>query len=288
MKHCESSVLSTKLDFFPKQQEIQGSMPTTNPRISATRQQAFTLLDDLRHMREVVAKMAVTSGDLRRLSNVLRRLLIAEAGDLPKVAGPRLGRALKVSAPDIEYLKANLDKRNLYLASLGASKIFGSRVETLSMSMNWIQPHLGKEERAVLKGQRGEPDQELKLVKLDAFLKQDVIFFAGQWYTRLAVLKHICNIAGGVHSGDLITDEHKNLHRIRQLVSYFMSGGSMGLRMHADAVRVQTSQIDVNHHGVDLLLVQVMATARYITISPDTAELEKLISAEFGILGIND
>ncbi|EHS53318.1 hypothetical protein PDO_4297, partial [Rhizobium sp. PDO1-076] len=206
-------------------------------RQAATKQAAFNLLDDLQHMRDVVAKIAITSGDLRRLSNVLRRLLIDESGDLPKVASPRLGRTLFLTAPDIDSMTKQVDEEGLYFASLGASKIFGSRVEVLTMYMNWIQPYQGKDEHIKLEGMRGEPDTELKRVKIEEFLRQKVLFFANTWFTRVEILKYVSNIAGGVHSGELKTTNQQNLHRLRQLVSYVMHDGVMGMQMHTAPFR---------------------------------------------------
>ena len=39
----------------------------------ATHETALVMVDDLQHMREVIAKSEPTPGDIRRLSNPLRR-----------------------------------------------------------------------------------------------------------------------------------------------------------------------------------------------------------------------
>ena len=54
------------------------------------------------------------------------------------------------------------------------------------------------------------------------------------------------------------------------------------MQMHTAPFRSMTSEIDVNAVGVDLVLAQVLATARYITVSLDVMELEKAIATEFG------
>jgi hypothetical protein len=59
--------------------------------IAATHDMALAMVDDLEHIRELLAKSEPTAGDIRRMSNVLRRILIDNSGDLRKVATPRIG-----------------------------------------------------------------------------------------------------------------------------------------------------------------------------------------------------
>jgi hypothetical protein len=62
------------------------SLAEKRARITATRDVAWHMLDDLKHMREIIAKPVPTSGEVRRISNLVRRLLIDKGGDLPRVA----------------------------------------------------------------------------------------------------------------------------------------------------------------------------------------------------------
>ena len=54
--------------------------------IAITRGVAHDLLDDLDYIRVIIKKEHLVPGDIRRLSNQLRRILID--GDLAKVASP--------------------------------------------------------------------------------------------------------------------------------------------------------------------------------------------------------
>jgi hypothetical protein len=68
--------------------------------IAATYESALAMVGDIQHMREVVEKPEPTPGDIWRLSNPLRRILIENNGDLRKIAPPRIGR-IKLLVPDI-------------------------------------------------------------------------------------------------------------------------------------------------------------------------------------------
>ena len=60
----------------------------SDDRTISTRETAAAFIEDMRHLRDVVNKPDAT--ELRRLTNILRRLLID--GDLGKIAAPRIGR----------------------------------------------------------------------------------------------------------------------------------------------------------------------------------------------------
>jgi hypothetical protein len=58
----------------------------------ATRDAAAAFVEDMPHIREVLNRVNPDRGELRRLSNPLRRLLIDNGGDLRDIAAPRIGR----------------------------------------------------------------------------------------------------------------------------------------------------------------------------------------------------
>jgi hypothetical protein len=66
--------------------------------VAASREAAAAFLEDLPHIRDIVAKNDPTRAEVRRLSAVLRRLLVER--DIAKIADPRLGRVL-LRAPDL-------------------------------------------------------------------------------------------------------------------------------------------------------------------------------------------
>src|SRR6476619_2455796 len=57
----------------------------------ATHETALAFVDDIQHVREVISKPEPTPGDIRRISNPLRRILIDNNGDIKTVAPPELG-----------------------------------------------------------------------------------------------------------------------------------------------------------------------------------------------------
>jgi len=217
------------------------------------------------------------------MSNTLRRFLIDEGGELPVVAFPRLQRKVRLSSPETDLLKDDWDEGMPYFASLGASRIFGSKAEVITMNLTWQQPFNGTDEKIQTYGQRGEPDQELVEMSVGKFLDQKVLYFAGEWFTRRQVLIHVANRAGGVHSANLKTDQDLKIHRLRQLFSFYGENGEMSFRFNVKSFREATTEIDVNAFGVDFALVHVMAMGRYISISPDVVELERFIGDEFGL-----
>jgi hypothetical protein len=60
-------------------------------RRALTREIAAVLLEDLAHMRAVLARPEPSRAEFRNLSATLRRILVADR-DLTAVAAPRIGR----------------------------------------------------------------------------------------------------------------------------------------------------------------------------------------------------
>src|SRR4029077_126368 len=67
--------------------------------LKTTREAAAAFMEDMPHIQEIVLKTDPDRAELRRLSNVLRRLLIDKGGDLRDIAAPRVGK-LNIIAPD--------------------------------------------------------------------------------------------------------------------------------------------------------------------------------------------
>jgi len=85
------SALADGLCFMPLSQEQK-----TQLRLS-TAEAARALVEDLNYIRDVSKRVKSSRGELRRLSAVIRRILVDD--DLGKIAAPRLGK-LTIDAPD--------------------------------------------------------------------------------------------------------------------------------------------------------------------------------------------
>jgi hypothetical protein len=256
--------------------------------IEATRDIAWDMVDDLDYMRTIIAKPEPASGELRRMSNLLRRLLIDNNGDIRKVAVPRLVRRLHLSAPDLKQEAKDCEKERHYFTSMGTGGLYGLGAEVYAISRRTIRvnpPLWGRPQaRYNLYGRRAtdEPTFATIGLPLDSFLSQRVLYFEKQWIRRGDVIRYIANVARGVHAGSPKQPSDKLLHRIRQIGSFQWSGGkAMSLRLnHSVIVDDKVQTINVSRDGIDFVLLQLVATARLLTMSPDVLELETIIRAE--------
>lgn len=172
-------------------------------RIERTRDAAWNMLDDLKHLRETLTVSQPTSGDIRRMSNQVRRLLIDNGGDLVRIAAPRLRRKLMFQVPDFKREAKTTNENDTFFVALGGGGIFGSALERFEIA----RPDISFDgvERATLMGKRACVDDAptpLISVNLDGFLAQPVVFIGNKWFSRIEVLKYVANEAGGVHSGN--------------------------------------------------------------------------------------
>jgi hypothetical protein len=159
--------------------------------VSATREAAAAFIEDLAHIRDVVNKTDPDGAELRRLSNVLRRFLIDDGGDLKDIAAPRIGRVVLLSPDNKPFLARDLEYEFFGSAGVVCFGVY-TRAASLQKGMA-TPPNLAD----------FNPERTIDL-RIDNFLSQRVLCFQNQWVTRQDAIKYIGNIASGVHSGTIV------------------------------------------------------------------------------------
>jgi hypothetical protein len=234
---------------------------------AATKAAAHALSDDLKHIREVFGKDEIRPGDLRRLSNQMRRILVES--DLRKIAAPRLGRIM-IAAPQLRpYHHAN-EKAPFTLFSGGKLKFKQMQIGDMLMSSQRVEIVAPN------------PDVTVELT-LDQFCAQRVICFRGTWATRQDVIKYIANAAHGVHSGDASKEaSYKLLDSLKNHAGIKFQDGFPTMVMNIDAMGVNPKPWVPNKDRIDFAMVQLMSTGQYLVESPMVRELENFIDSEDG------
>jgi hypothetical protein len=155
-------------------------MPISNNQrqelLASTRPAAIAVLEDLQHFRDVLKRPQPSGGELRRLSALLRRILVDR--DITTVAAPRMGR-IEFKAPDNNpYYKMAQQVRFRFFGS-GGAEAFGAFIRALSGYYGSPMMPIGF-----------HPDKTVPL-RLDNFLQQRVLCFEGDWASRGDVIKYI-------------------------------------------------------------------------------------------------
>jgi hypothetical protein len=221
---------------------------------------AHALIDDLQHIREVVNREEPTSGDIRRLSNQLRRILVE--GDLRKVAAPRLGR-IELLGPDLTGIYRADRKRPFSIFSAGKARLCGS---------NWANffsddgPYREYEFNSDL----------LIPLRLDTFVSQRVIGYKGTWVSRGDVIKYVANVAHGVHTGTPREAEYKIINTVRNSVGFTLMNGIPTININGDPLNIE-GPVKGDPLHIDLALIQLISAANLLTTSPDVLSLEREI-----------
>jgi hypothetical protein len=249
---------------------------TTEELLNVTRGAAMALVEDLPHIREVVNRPDPDKGELRRLSNELRRLLIDNGGDLRDVAAPRIGRFKLLSFDNNPVFKAERKEPFAFYQSGGAA-VYGVHMRAATLVK-------GPKVRAL---ENFDPDRTLPL-DLDNFLSQKVLCLNGKWASRRECIKYIANIASGVHSGQPKDTEHLLLNRIRHVAAYEIGNHGANvvgakLRFNTDAFSDSEMEFAYSANSVDPVLIELLASARLLTMSPDIEKLESSIKNELGL-----
>jgi hypothetical protein len=237
-----------------------------------TKEAARAFVEDIADIREI-AQRSVSRGELRRLSNVLRRLLIDGGGDLSSIAPPRTGR-VKILGPDNNPIYRTASKHPF--------DFFGS-------GYSGGPPHLGPSIRAcsLRKGTHPPfPDYDaMRFVELghDGFLSQNVLCLQGEWVSRRAVIKYVANIACGVHSGTPQESTDLLLSSIRSCSAYEINGPNVRVTLDFKAIMLNIAEIRYNDQRLDPVLVEIIAACHYLFLSPSIQLLEDHIRQELGL-----
>jgi hypothetical protein len=251
---------------------------------ASTASAAKALVEDLEHIGEISNRVESSPAELRRLSAVIRRILVDE--DLKKIAAPRLGQ-IKIEAPNNEgFYAVEKHARVLFFAS-GGAQVFGVTWTGLCLSNAGQPPYAGKIKRAVALFDSIFDDKERGTValRLDTFLSQRVLCYMSEWYSRRDAIKYIANVRSGVHSGKS-DDRTPDLGPLISTAYYRFASG----RVEAHAFGEPVAFVDDPDKGpvpksfptteIDPVLIEVLAAGVLMASSPQVQELEKIIRAE--------
>lgn len=231
--------------------------------LKQTRDAAQYFLEDLDHIRQVINAKEAGPGEIRRISAILRRLLVERA--LPAIATPRIGRIV-LDVPDLKpvYVAFRSHPPEFYLAA--GTSIFGSMFAGFAVNAPPGTPS-------------SAPDENQIELPVESFLKQNVIFAEGRWLSRSDVIKYIANASSGVHAGVAKTPAEEILQRTRKRVV-------MHLRDEIPSVSFDiassgpTPDLAFDKKHVDGVLIELLSAADRLATSKSVLALEALINLE--------
>lgn len=226
-----------------------------------TRDAAIAFLEDFAHMRIIAAQQFPERGDARRLSAVLRRLLIDNGGDLRKIAPCRIGR-LEFKAKDTKpYVKA------------GPPFFFDCRGPLISF---WPQrPTWTHAQNPELR--EGLPEITLTL---DGFLKQPVMCFQGKWFRRIDLIKFTANIGSGVHSGARLSADEELIAKARHALEKKLVNGQHTIQLNRSIFSPVMDATQYDGGSLDPVHLSLVVTVDMMLASQSLAILEAYIHGE--------
>jgi hypothetical protein len=237
----------------------------------ASREAAAAFLEDLPHIREIVAKKDPSRAEIRRLSNILRRLLVER--DIAAVAQPRLGKVLLRAPDNNSAYRAERKLPFMFFASGRATILGGWAATVWAHDIHRTNPF----QRVDLPIIEGDKDTELRL---DTFLSQKVLCYRGRWVSRQDVIKYVANVASGVHSGTPDEPAHLTLAHIRGAVSYSLRDGGVHVEMFPTGVDNDDPSFKHAPDAFDPVLVELLAAATFLANSPFVSQLEEQVRQE--------
>lgn len=250
--------------------------------IASTQGAAAAFVEDMAHLREVVARTDPLRDELRRMSGILRRLLID--GDLALVAAPRIGKIL-LRAP--QNNPAYRIPQRIHFFQSGGYTAYGIYLRGFMMGFGDGPAFAGT------KAQRWT--EEDIYLRIDNFLSQRVFCLDGLWLSRREVIKYVANFGSGVHSTGPETEAEKALDRIHHFLLNFIDTESPEAKEAPGGMIVRRQQMDFDNlfdpkaipptpllRSVSNVLLELLAAAHFLVTSPSVIDLEKVVLAELG------
>jgi hypothetical protein len=242
-------------------------------RMQATRGAAIALVEDMPHIRGVMSKEEPSRGELRRLSATLRRILCER--DLSNIAAPRIGRII-LQAPDNKPVIKSDKIEPLEFFLSGGALIFGIYIRAGLL-------HRGSRPRPI----HFDPEATIDL-RLDGFLTQPVLCLQGQWASRKDIITFAANVGSGVHSGTAKEESHKLLDKARHSASIGITetpdgSKTVNFTLNVYPFGAPATPFDYQPDCIDPILVELLAAAHFLAISPVVVRLEKFIKEELGV-----
>ena len=243
---------------------------------------AQALLQDLAYIREVISRRATSNGELRRLSGVIRRILVD--GDLINIASPRVGKLLLCS-PDRKAIYATESDARICFFASGGAPIFGLNLRAIAL---WNAGKI-KGVPASIQNINLEAMDRMVEMRVDNFLSQRVLCLNNFWISRRVAIKHIANYGSGVHSQTPDTNEDKVAALLRTACEYNVENGQV--KIHVLPQWGQDSapflfkleepwQEPYPTDFLDPVLLEVLAAGVFLANSPGVRELEQVICTD--------
>lgn len=245
---------------------------------------AAAFMEDIAHIREVVKSASPAPGQVRLLSNILRRLLVNR--ELNSVSAPRIDK-FHIVAPDNNAYTSNKPGVDIVLYQSGSPLLF-------PMLQNYLIEFKRKDSENGSLGIQfpssvitGVVNTQI-LVRLDGFLSQKVICFRGKWASRQDVIKYAAICGSGVHTETATKAVDKMLDQARLALRFTKQGNEPAVQMDFEVIgnphHPPPATIDFSYdpNRIDLVLVELLAAAYYLCESPDIDNLERSIREELG------
>lgn len=241
-----------------------------------TKESAATLVEDLQHFRDILGLLEPSRGEIRRLANSLRRLLIEQ--DIIKIAAPRLDKRFMFNVNDVMPIFRALDGEPGTFFYNGGATVFGIDLSNL------VKYPLKIAHKA-----KGHDSKRMIELSVDQFLSQPVLCLNGQWVNRRATIKYIAYIAGEIHAGTSKTQADKKAEPILKELRRTAKCTKDSFKIEFTPIIQGQSQTDddwqfsYSPDSIDIVLLELLAAIKFIVESDDTKRLESIIHQELGI-----
>ncbi len=238
----------------------------------------MVLIDDLDHMRGVVGTDQTKVGDIRRMSGILRRLLVNR--EIAKIATPRIGK-IEFSAPDnTPFYRAERKIPFVFFLS-GRARVFGwsQALWAFEAPSNLTSNDIIKKSQEIIGGHEYTDTVSLRL---ENFLNQRVLCYRGKWASREQIIKYVANVASGVHTTAPKNEHEILLAKIRSANRIVFKDGGVHVELLGYGLHWDETRFDYKPGSIDPVLIELLAAAKFLCESPMVVDLERIIREEVG------
>jgi hypothetical protein len=243
--------------------------------LTATREAAGAFLEDIQYIRDIANQTTTLSGEIRRLSVLLRRLLIDR--DLALIGAPRIGRVL-IRAPDNNPIFRHARSNPPVFFSSGRGRVFGFRGIIYATFSSFNNTPLDRLQEVVMPK---DFDYKARIdLPIDNFIAQRVICFRGNWVSRKEIIKYVANIASGAHSGSPKTKDEILIAQIRSQIALRLTDNGIQVALMEHGPESEETTFRYQPNSLDPVLIELLGTISFLAESPRLNDLEAAIRSE--------
>ncbi|RKY37117.1 MAG: hypothetical protein DRP78_01950 [Candidatus Omnitrophota bacterium] len=232
--------------------------------------------EDINYLQEIISNPDIKF--LRRSSTIMRRLLVNH--EIMQSSSHRRIKLLFEVPDNKPFIQRCRGKNNIIFFQSGGVATFGA-------TYKWA---IAKDGNATVDDQQFNasinPEATIFL-KIDSFLKQQVLFFSGNFVGRQDIIKYIANKSGGVHFDGKKSDKDLLIDKIRECGYLQKKDTKIEYVLQAHKIGGNKGAFEYSPDKIDPVYLEYLASCYFFVSSQSINDLINSIKKDYTLYAHN-